>query len=204
MERKKGAMSVIEGIFMESKELSNMRLKQVAVTNGLILALIIILFTAINVFTVKFAHFFFVLGFLILFQSIFGFIKGDSTKSFIPIFEKVTIYEKQKMKNEWYKERKGGNVWRLILSGFMFFQSYMYRNLTEQIFEIDLIFLFIMVFFLLVFVNVSMIMRFRRIDRSASELDLKGYTKESNLIGGAIGILFALVVFIIAIIYIIS
>ncbi|WP_394234231.1 hypothetical protein [Niallia oryzisoli] len=189
---------------MESKELSNMRLKQVAVTNGLILALIIILFTAINVFTVKFAHFFFVLGFLILFQSIFGFIKGDSTKSFIPIFEKVTIYEKQKMKNEWYKERKGGNVWRLILSGFMFFQSYMYRNLTEQIFEIDLIFLFIMVFFLLVFVNVSMIMRFRRIDRSASELDLKGYTKESNLIGGAIGILFALVVFIIAIIYIIS
>ena len=82
---------------MESKEISNIRLKQVAVTNGLILAFIIILFTVINVFTIKFAHFFFVLGLLILIQGIYGFIKGDSTKSFIPIFEKVAIYEKQKM-----------------------------------------------------------------------------------------------------------
>ena len=189
---------------MESKELNNMRLKQVAVTNGLILAFIIIFFTVINVFTIKVTHFFFVLGFLILFQSIFGFIKGDSTKSFIPIFEKVAIYEKQKMKNEWYKERKGGNVWRLILSGFMFFQSYMYRDLPYQTFEIDLIFLFVMALFLLAFINVSLIIRFKRIDRSTSELDLKGYTKESNLIGGAIGIVFTLVVFIIAIIYMIS
>ena len=56
-----------------------------------------------------------------------------------------------------------------------------------------------MVFFLLVFINVSLIIRFKRIDRSTSELDLKGYTKESNLIGGAFGIVFTLVVFIIAI-----
>ena len=102
------------------------------------------------------------------------------------------------------RNKKGGNVWRLILSGFMFFQSYMYRDLTYQTFEIDLIFLLVMVFFLLVFINVSLIIRFKRIDRSTSELDLKGYTKESNLIGGAIGILFTLVVFIIAIIYMIS
>lgn len=132
---------------MESKELSNMRLKQVAFTNGLILVFIITLFTVINVFTIKFTHFFFFLGLLILIQSIFGFIKGDSTKSFIPIFEKVAIYEKQKMGSEWYKEQRTGNIWRLVLSGFMFFQSYMYRDLTDQIFEIDLIFLFVMVFF---------------------------------------------------------
>ena len=189
---------------MESKEISNIRLKQVAVTNGLILAFIIILFTVINVFTIKFAHFFFVLGLLILIQSVFGFIKGDSTKSFIPIFEKVAIYERKKMGSEWYKEQRTGNVWRLVLSGFMFFQSYMYRDLTDQIFEINLIFLLVMVFFLLIFINVSLIIRFKRIDRSTSELDLEGYTKESNIIGGAFGILFTLVVFIIAIIYMIS
>jgi hypothetical protein len=189
---------------MESKEISNMRLKQVAVTNGLILAFIIILFTVINVFTIKFAHFFFVLGLLILIQSVFGFIKGDSTKSFIPIFEKVAIYERKKMGSEWYKEQRTGNVWRLVLSGFMFFQSYMYRDLTDQIFEIDLIILLVMVFFLLIFIHVSLIIRFKRIDRSTSELDLEGYTKESNIIGGAFGILFTLVVFIIAIIYMIS
>ena len=158
----------------------------------------------INVFTIKFAHFFFVLGLLILIQGIYGLIKGDSTKSFIPIFEKVAIYEKQKMGNEWNKEKKGGNVWRLILSGFMFFQSYMYRDLPYQTFEIDLIFGVVMVFFLVVFINVSLIIRFKRIDRSTSEVDLKGYTKESNIIGGAFGILFTLVVFIIAIIYVFS
>ena len=189
---------------MESKEISNIRLKQVTVTNGLIFAFIIILFTVINVFTIKFAQFFFVLGLLILIQSIYGFIKGDSTKSFIPIFEKVAIYEKQKMGNEWNKEKKGGNVWRLILSGFLFFQSYLYRDLPYQTFEIDLIFGLVMVLFLVVFINVSLIIRFKRIDRSTSELDLEGYTKESNIIGGAFGILFTLVVFIIAIIYMIS
>ena len=189
---------------MGSKEISNIRLKQVAVTNGLILALIIILFTVINIFTIKFAHFFFVLGLLILIQSVFGFIKGDSTKSFIPIFEKVAIYERKKMGSEWYKEQRTGNIWRLVLSGFMFFQSYTYRDLPYQTFEIDLIFGLVMVFFLLVFINVSLIIRFKRIDRSTSELDLKGYTKESNIIGGAFGILFTLVVFIIAIIYMIS
>ena len=189
---------------MKSKEISKMRLKQVAVTNGLILALIIILFTVINVFTIKFAHFFFVLGLLILIQSIYGFIKRDSTKTFIPIFEKVAIYEKQKMGNEWNKEKKGGNVWRLILSGLMFIQSYMNRDLPYQTFEIDLIFGVVMVLFLVVFINISLIIRFKRIDRSTSEVDLKGYTKESNMIGIAFGIVFTLVVFIIAIIYVFS
>ena len=80
----------------------------------------------------------------------------------------------------------------------------MYRDLTEQSFEIDLIFLLVMVFFLFVLINVSLIIRFKRIDRSTSELDLKGYTKESNLIGGAVGMLFAFIMFVIAIIYIIS
>lgn len=189
---------------MESKEISNMRLKQVAVTNGFILAMIIILFTVINVFTIKFAHFFFVLGLLVLIQSIYGFVKRDSTKSLIPIFEKIAVYEKQKMGNEWYKEKRGGDIWRLILSGFLFFQSYMYRDFPYQTFEIDLIFGLVMVLFLVVFINVSLIIRFKRIDRSTSEVDMKGYTKESNIIGGAIGILFTLIVFIIAIIYVFS
>ena len=114
----------------------------------------------------------------------------------------MAIYEKQKMGNEWNKEKKGGNVWRLILSGFMFFQSYMYRDLPYQTFEIDLIFGLVMVFFLVVFINVSLIIRFKRIDRSTSEVDFEGYTKESNIIGGAFGI--CLVVFIIAIIYMIQ
>ena len=101
-----------------------MRLEQVAVTNGLILTAIIIFFIVTNVFTITVAHFFLVLGFLILIHGIFGFKKGDSTKSFIPIFERVAIYEKQKMGSEWYKQRKVGYVWNLILSCLLFLQSY--------------------------------------------------------------------------------
>ena len=138
------------------------------------------------------AYFFLVLGVLVFMQSIFVLIKGDSTKSVIPIFEKIAIYEKQKMGNEWYKEQKTGNVSRLVLSGLMFLQSYMYRDLTKQVVEIDYMFLLVIVFFVLVFMNVSLIIRFKKIDGSNSELDFKNYTRKSNLMGGAFGIYFLL------------
>ena len=189
---------------MESTELSNMRLKQVAVTNGLILTAMIIFFTIINVFTIAFAHYFLVLGVLVLIQGVFGFIKGDSTKSIIPIFEKVAIYEKQKMGSEWYKQRKVGYVWNLILSCLLLLQSYWNRDSTDNVFQIDLMFMFIMTFFLLVMINISLIIHFRKVDRSTSELDMKGYTWKSNLIAVAVGIVFALVMFVITISYIIS
>ncbi len=189
---------------MESTELSKMRLKQVAVTNVLILTAMIIFFTITNVFTITFGHFFLVLGVLMLIQGVFGFIKGDSTKSIIPIYERVAIYEKQKMGSEWYKLRKVGYVWNLILSCLLFFQSYWSRDTTDNVFQIDLMFMFIMTFFLLVMINISLIIHFRKVDRSILELDLKGYTWKSNLIAIAVGIVFALVMFIITLSYIMS
>ena len=189
---------------MESTELSNMRLKQVAVTNGLILTVMIIFFIITNVFAITFAHFFLVLGVLVLIQGVFGFIKGDSTKSIIPIFEKVAIYEKQKMGSEWYKQRKVSYVWNLILSCLLFLQSYWNRDSTDNVFQIELMFMFIMTFFLLVMINISLVIHFRKVDRSTSELDMKGYTWKSNLIAVAVGIVFALVMFFITLSYIIS
>jgi hypothetical protein len=189
---------------MESIELSNMRLKQVAVTNGLILAAMIIFFTITNVFTITFAHFFLVLGVLMLIQGVFGLIKGDSPKSIIPIFEKVAFYEKQKMGSEWYKQRKVGYVWNLLLSCLLFLQSYWNRDSTDNVFGIELMFMFIMTFFLLVMINISLIIHFRKVDRSTSESDMKGYTWKSNLIAVAVGIIFALIMVFITICYIIS
>lgn len=189
---------------MEPTELSNMRLKQVAVTNGLILTAIITFFIITNVFTITFADFFLVLGALILIQGVFGLIKGDSPKSLIPIFEKIAIYEKQKMGSEWYKQRKVGYIWNLVLSGLMFLQSYWNRDSVDNTFQIDLMFMFIMTFFLLVLINISLIIHFRKVDRSTSELDMKGYTWKSNLIGVAVGIVFALIMFVIVLSFIIS
>ena len=189
---------------MESTELSNMRLKQVAVTNGLILTAMIIFFTIINVFTIAFAYYFLVLGVLVFIQGVFGFIKGDSTKSIIPIFEKVAIYEKQKMGSEWYKQRKVGYVWNLVLSCLLLLQSYWNRDSTDNVFQVDLMFMLIMTFFLLVMINISLIIHFRKVDHSTSELDMKGYTWKSNLIAVTLGIVFALVMIVITLSYIMS
>ena len=189
---------------MESTELSNMRLKQVAVTNGLILTAMIIFFTIIYVFTIAFAYFFLVLGVLVFIQGVFGFIKGDSTKSIIPIFEKVAIYEKQKMGSEWYKQRKVGYVWNLVLSCLLLLQSYWNRDSTDNVFQVDLMFMLIMTFILLVMINISLIIHFRKVDHSTSELDMKGYTWKSNLIAVALGIVFALVMIVITLSYIMS
>ena len=181
-----------------------MRLKQVAVTNGLILTAMIIFFTIINVFTIAFANFFLVLGVLVFIQGVFGLIRGDSTKSIFPIFEKVAIYEKQKMGSEWYKQRKVGYVWNLILSCLLLLQSYWNRDSTDNVFQIDLMFMFILAFFLLVMINISLIIHFRKVDRSASELDMKGYTWKSNLIAVSVGIVFVLIMFVITLSYMIS
>ncbi|WP_147533506.1 hypothetical protein [Bacillus marasmi] len=189
---------------MDTKELSDMRLKQVAVTNGLMLGGIIILFFITKIFTIPFANFFLVLGILVLFQGVFGLIRGNSTNSLIPIFEKVAIYEKQKMGSEWYKQRKSGYIMNLLFSGLMFLQFYWNRHSPDNILEIEPVFMFIMTIIILVIINTNLIIHFRKVDRSTSETDLKGYTWRSNLIAVAIGIAFGLIMFVITIYYIIS
>ncbi|WP_141769922.1 hypothetical protein [Bacillus massilinigeriensis] len=172
---------------MDPKELSNMRLKQVAVTNGIFLIAFIILFVVTSVFTITTSQFNIVLGAVLLLQSIYGLIKGETTKSLIPIFERVANYEKQKMGREWNKQQKVNNISRLILSFFLFFQAY---SLTDNIFEFDYMIMFIMTFFILVLINISLIYHFRKVDRSTSEADLKGYTRDSYFFGIVLAIVF--------------
>ena len=108
------------------------------------------------------------------------------------------------MGSEWYKQRKVGYVWNLILSCLLLLQSYWNRDSTDNVFQIDLMFMFIMTFFLLVMINISLVIHFRKVDRSTSELDMKGYTWKSNLIAVAVGIVFALVMIVITLSYIMS
>ena len=62
----------------------------------------------------------------------------------------------------------------------------------------------IMALFLLVMVNISLVFHYRKIDRSTSEADMKGYTWKSNLIAIGIGVMFGLVMIVINVFYIIS
>lgn len=189
---------------MERKELRHMRLKQVAILNGLYLTVMILYFIITKLFVITFAHFFLVLGVVVLMQGVFGFIKGDSTKSIIPIIEQVAIYEKQKMGSEWYKQRKVSYVWTLILSCILFLQSYMNWSYTDKVFQIDMMFMIIVTVLFLVMLNITLIIHNRKVDRATSELDMKGYTWKSNLIAVAVGIVFAFVMIFIIIFYIMS
>ncbi|MEH7235635.1 hypothetical protein [Bacillus sp. JJ1562] len=189
---------------MGSKEIHKMRVNQILLINGTMLIVLILFFTIINVFTIRFPHFFFALAVFILIQSIYGFVKGDSTKSFIPILEKVATYEKQKMGDEWSKIRKVGNGWSFVLSIVMFSQFYMSLSFEDNTFQFDPVIMLMMTLMILVGTNIAMLVHIRKVDRSTSESDMKGYTWKSNLLGAVFGVVFGLVIFVLTIYYVIS
>ncbi|MCM3584605.1 hypothetical protein M3182_02465 [Mesobacillus maritimus] len=189
---------------MDATQIGNMRLKQVAVMNGIFLGVIIIFFIVIEVFTVTFAQFFVFLGVVMLIQGVYGLLKGDSPKSIFSIFEQVAVYEKQKMGSEWYKQRKIGFIWNLIIGCLMFLQSIGNVNTTGDVLEFDLFFLAIIVFFMFVVTNFSLIIHFRKIDRSTSENDFKGYARKSSLRAVAVGLILGVVFALITLSYIFS
>lgn len=189
---------------MEFKELRNMRVKQIAVSNALLVTAMILFFVGISIFEIRFTHFYFVLGLLMFLQGMMGLLRGDSTTSMIPIFERVAIYEKQKMGKEWYKQRKSSRIASLILSGLLFFQAYLYRNVEVQIFEIDDVLMSTLVFLVLIVANIFFLIHFRKVDRSTSEADMKGYTWKSNLIAVVVGLALGVVLFTFILIYVLS
>ncbi len=178
---------------MNAKEISNMRLKQLLVSNILIFSSVILFFTVVKIASISVSQFTFVVGIILALQGIVGLVRGDTTKSVIPIFEKVAVYEKGKMGSEWYKERKTNFIWNIILGGFMFMQSYWNRRMPEQSFEWEIAFLITVLFIILLVINIASIIRFRKIDTSINSTEFKGYTRKSNAIGVAIGIILAII-----------
>ncbi|MGG3801837.1 hypothetical protein [Metabacillus fastidiosus] len=143
------------------------------------------------------------MGAIILIQAIAGILKGDSTKSFIPIFEKVSNYEKEKMGIEWRRQRKMSYIWNILLSGWMFLQSYWSRDSSDPIL-IDFTFKILLIIFIIAIINISLIMHIRKIDRSTSVSDIQGYTWKSTLIDVVVGLGFGLVIFVLTILYVMS
>lgn len=185
---------------MEQAALKKMRTKQIAISNLIAAIIIVAFFMLIQIVEIRFTHFFLCLGILMLLQSIYGFIKKGSTKSFIPIFEQIAIYEKEKLGKEWEKEQKMDNVWKLILSGLMFFQSFSFQDVSNPFFDIQPIFLLFLLIMALALINISMLFRFKKIDRS-TEGELTGYTKESNIMAIALGFLTVIIIFIFIVIF---
>ncbi|MEC2076378.1 hypothetical protein [Metabacillus fastidiosus] len=188
---------------MELIEIKKMRTKQIAVTNGLLLSALIFYFILVSYLHITFTGFFLVMGAIILIQAIASILKGDSTKSFIPIFEKVSNYEKEKMGIEWRRQRKMSSIWNILLSGWMFLQSYWSRDSSDPIL-IDVTFTILFIIFITAIINISLITHIRKIDRSTSVSDIKGYTWKSSLVAVVVGLGFGLVIFVLTILYVMS
>ncbi|MDM5297239.1 hypothetical protein QUF51_03560 [Bacillus pumilus] len=180
---------------MEQATLRKMRIKQIAASNLIAGIMIVIFFILIQIFEIQFTHFFFCLGLLMLLQGILGLNKKRSRKSFIPIFEQVAIYEKSKLGKEWEKEQRIENISKFLISGLMFLQSFSFQNEENPFFDIQPMFLLFILVILLALINVSMLFRFSKIDRSNQEHELKGYTKDSYMMAIALGFLTVIVIF---------
>ena len=189
---------------VQMNEIKRMRSKQMLVINGLLLAFLTIYFLLVNKFNITFTQLFSVLGIILLIQAVVGLVKKDQTKSLIPILEQVAIYEKGKMGREWDKQRKSGNIITLLLSVLMFFQAAIHLGSTDGVFQLDFIFMLILGILIIGMINISMLFHFRKVDRSTSELDMKGYTWKSNLIGGIVGLVFGVFIIVMIVFYVLS
>lgn len=189
---------------MDYKEIRKMRVKQLLETNVIIFLSVILFFTVVKIALISSFQYFIFLGILLALRGIVGLVRGETTKSIIPIFEKVAIYEKEKMGNEWYKERKTNFIGNIIISGFMFLQAYWNRILSEQSFQMDVTFISALLFCILLIINIASVVRFRKIDHSISSNELNGYTRKSNLIGAGVGIIFGVIIAVVTIFFIVS
>ncbi|WP_078549884.1 hypothetical protein [Litchfieldia alkalitelluris] len=168
--------------------IQSMRRKQLVYTNFLLVLSVFIYFITINILKLQMGLFFLSLGIIIFVQSIYGLLKKNSTKSLIPIYEQVAEYEKEKMGNEWYRQRRMGFLANLVLSGIMFFQAYVNRASTDNMSFLDLRFMLIMMAILLITVNIGLFFHIKKVDRSVSIVDFKGYTCKSFSIAIVVGL----------------
>lgn len=186
---------------MNTTEIKALRKKQFIVTNIHFVIIFVLYFTIINFIHVKISTQFLILGIIMLTMSITTLMKGYSTKSFIPIYEQVAIYEKEKMGKEWIKQRKSSRISNLILSGLFFYQYFLNRN-SSTIFEINLVFISGLLLILLIAINISMLLQFSKVDRKTSESDFKGYTRDLWILSIVLGIIMAVLIFMYVFIFI--
>lgn len=188
--------------FMDYIEIRKMRVKQLLLTNLIIFSSVILFFTVVKFALISASQLFVFLGILLALRGIVGLVKGESIKSLIPIFEKVAVYEKEKMGSEWYKERKTNYIGNIFMSMFMFLQAYWNQSLSVNSFQLDIIFMISLLLLMLLSINIATLVRFRKVDHSINSSEFKGYTRKTNLIGAVVGMIFGVIIAVFTIFFI--
>lgn len=189
---------------MDRNEIKHLRIKQLAVVNGAMIT-VLLLFSAIIRFAPgSFAYFTLAFAILSFIYAVVALVKKDSPKSIIPLFEKVAAYEREKLGDEWYKQRKAVIVCYFIIGCNLLASSFSsWNNSSIENIQPDTFFMGVISILTLGMVNLLMLFHNRKIDHSTKE-DLKGYTWKSTLIAAAVGIAVVTLLIVFTIHYIFS
>ncbi|RBP96662.1 hypothetical protein DFO70_101478 [Cytobacillus firmus] len=180
---------------MTTSEIKKLRIRQLLFLNGNLLFFLTATYILQSFIDITFSQMFIFLGMITLIQSILGWAKRNSTKSIFPVIEKVAIYEKEKMGNEWSKQRTVGSIWTLLVSSILFFNAYFHFD-SGEILSIEPVFLFFLTIAILVLTNISMVIHSRKVDGAQSLADFKGYTRNSNVRAIIFGVCYVFLIFV--------
>lgn len=188
---------------MEFEVIRKMRKRQIVLTNMLLLVLLSIYFTITIVFSFSLSQTNTIVGVLLFLHALSMYIRKDTPKSFIPTFEKVAMYEKEKMGDEWIKQRKTNMFSMFVLSGLMFLNAYITQGTTGPVFDpVTFLPVFILLCIVILVTNVFLFIHIRKVDRSTSKSDFTGYTLHTNVIGVVVGFVIAVIFIFLVIFYV--
>ena len=188
---------------METFEIRKMRKHQFVLFNCLLVVVLsLYLGFAIN-FSITMAQSNLIIAIITLSTAIFTFITRNHPTSIFPILKQVQAYEKRKLGDEWKKQRKTTYISQFILSGLLFMQYFITRTINEPLYERAVLVPIIVIFIVIIAaINIALLLHNRKVDRSISPAEMRGYTKNANIIGGAIGIILGISLFVFIITYV--
>lgn len=180
---------------MNSSEIKKLRVMQLLLLNGTLLFFLSASYILQISTDITFSQMFIFLGIVTLIQSIVGWVKRNSTKSILSVIEQVAIYEKEKMGNEWSKQRTVGSIWTLLFSSILFFNAYFHSD-SGEILKIEPMFLLFLTIAILIMTNISMVIHSRKVDGAQSPADFTGYSRNSNVRAIIFGACYAILIFV--------
>ncbi|EWG11056.1 hypothetical protein [Cytobacillus firmus] len=178
---------------MTISEIKKLRIRQLLLLNATLLFFLTASYILQILIDITYSQMFILLGMATLIQSIVGWVKRNSAKSILPVIEQIAIYEKEKMGNEWSKQRTVGSIWTLLVSSILFFNAYFHSDSGEFL-NIEPMFLFFLTIGILVMINISMVIHTRKVDGAQSPADFTWYTRSSNVRAIIFGAYYAILI----------
>jgi hypothetical protein len=172
---------------MDYVQVKRLRTRQAVAMNIFTVAAAWVLILVVNYFPFTLRQLLVFLGVVGIIPAIVSFIQLRYSRSFIPILSEVAQYEKVKMGSEWVKQQKVTVVFNLVFSVFLFFVAFSTPSSGEYM-RWSIKEMAGLTGFILLTINVSLFFRMRKVDRSMSPDDFKGYTLRSNILAVLAGI----------------